>query len=196
MASTSTQTASSSSSPSEHGWENEVFLSFYGKDTRMGFTDHLYADLTRKGIIAFRDDEKLQRGENISEELLKAIQESLYAIVVMSRNFAFSKWCLMELAEIVKCMGEKRLTVYPIFYHVDPSDVRNQTGTFEKAFSMHEESLKVDKEKMQAWRDALTGVGNISGLGLSRNPKIRLRLRLRSGSAPTPTITISYYKLI
>ncbi|XP_042988799.1 disease resistance protein RUN1-like [Carya illinoinensis] len=163
MASTSTQTASSSSSPSEHGWENEVFLSFYGKDTRMGFTDHLYADLTRKGIIAFRDDEKLQRGENISEELLKAVQESLYAIVVMSRNFAFSKWCLMELAEIVKCMGEKRLTVYPIFYHVDPSDVRNQTGTFEKAFSMHEESLKVDKEKMQARRDALTAVGNISG---------------------------------
>ncbi|KAG7971278.1 hypothetical protein I3843_07G126700 [Carya illinoinensis] len=163
MASTSTQTASSSSSPSEHGWENEVFLSFYGKDTRMGFTDHLYADLTRKGIIAFRDDEKLQRGENISEELLKAIQESLYAIVVMSRNFAFSKWCLMELAEIVKCMGEKRLTVYPIFYHVNPSDVRNQTGTFEKAFSMHEESLKVDKEKMQTWRDALTALGKISG---------------------------------
>jgi hypothetical protein len=46
----------------------------------------------------FRDDEKLKRGKYISDKLLKAIQESMYAIVVFFENYAFSKWCLIELA--------------------------------------------------------------------------------------------------
>ncbi|XP_021670665.2 disease resistance protein Roq1-like [Hevea brasiliensis] len=63
----------------------DVFLSFRGEDTRRSFTDHLYAALKQKGIIAFRDDPSLERGKEIAPELLKAIEES--------RNFekAFAK---------------------------------------------------------------------------------------------------------
>jgi hypothetical protein len=141
MASTSTQRASSSSSSTPR-WTYDVFLSFYGKDTRKSFTDHLHAALKQKGIIVFRDDEKLERGKYVSEELLKAIQESMYAIVVISANYASSRWCLIELAKIVECMRDTGLTILPIFYHVDPSDVRNQTGTFAEAFAKHEASLR------------------------------------------------------
>ena len=156
MASMSTEKATSSSS-------YDVFLSFRGKDTRNKFTDHLYLALDRKGICTFRDDDKLKRGSSISPELSKAIEESRFAIVIFSREYAFSTWCLEELAKIVRCREEKRMTVLPIFYNVDPSHVRYQKKTFAKAFIAHEERFKNEKEKVKEWRDALREVANIAG---------------------------------
>ncbi|XP_068308670.1 disease resistance protein RPV1-like [Pyrus communis] len=75
----------------------DVFLSFRGQDNRKNFTDHLYAAFDLKGIVTFRDDLKLGRGKSISPELLKAIEESRFAVVVFSRNYASSTWCLDEL---------------------------------------------------------------------------------------------------
>ncbi|KAI5406819.1 hypothetical protein KIW84_053187, partial [Lathyrus oleraceus] len=144
-------------------WKYHVFLSFRGEDTRLGFTDHLYAALVRKSIITFRDDEELARGEVISQKLLHAIEESLSAVVIISKNYANSAWCLDEL---VKILESKRLSgqqVFPIFYGVDPSDVRNQRGSFDEAFRKHEEKFAESKEKVQKWRDALREVANLSG---------------------------------
>ena len=144
-------------------WKYDVFLSFCGVDTRKNFTDHLYTALKQKDIITFRDDEKLERGKYISQELLKAIEGSKYAIIVFSKNYASSRWCLIELAKIVECMKETRLTVLPIFYHVDPSHVRNQTGTLLEAFAKHQKDPKVNTKDVQEWKAALKEVGNISG---------------------------------
>ena len=80
----------SSSSSSSRKWKYDVFLSFRGEDTRKNFTDHLYATLKQKGIITFRDDKNLNRGEPISPELLKAIEESMFAIVILFKNYASS----------------------------------------------------------------------------------------------------------
>jgi len=162
MAFLSTQRASSSSSSTPR-WRDEAFLSFYGKETRNNFTDHLYAALKQKGILVFRDDEKLKRGNYIPNELLKAIQESMYAIVVISENYAFSKWCLIELVQMIECMRDTGLTILPIFYHVNPSNVGKQTGSFAKAFASHEQDPKVDIEMMQKWSAAFRKVGKISG---------------------------------
>ncbi|XP_042962339.1 TMV resistance protein N-like [Carya illinoinensis] len=102
------QTAPSSSScSSPRCISYDAFLSFHGKDTRKNFTAHLYTSLKQGGIFAFRDDEELERGEYISEKLLKAIEESKFAIVVLSRNYASSRWCLIELAKIVECMERR-----------------------------------------------------------------------------------------
>ena len=136
-------TSSSSSSSSCPRWKYDVFLSFCGVDTRMNFTDHLYTALKQKSIITFRDDEKLEQGKYISPELLKAIEESKYTIIVLSTNYASSRWCLIELAKIVECMKKTRLTILPVFYHVDPSDVRNRRGTLAKAFAKHEKIPKL-----------------------------------------------------
>ncbi|KAL4642426.1 hypothetical protein ACB092_02G017200 [Castanea dentata] len=158
-----TQTACFASSSSS-SWKYDAFLSFCGVDTRKNFTDHLYTALKQKGITTFRDDEELERGKYINSELLKAIEESKYAIIVLSRNYASSKWCLIELAKIVECMKDNGLTVLPVFYHVDSSDVRNQTGTtLIEAFAKHTRNPKINKEDVQAWKAALKEVGNISG---------------------------------
>ncbi|XP_061994946.1 disease resistance protein RPV1-like [Rosa rugosa] len=154
-----------SSSSSYPPWTYDVFLSFRGEDTSKSFTDHLYFSLKREGISTFRDDE-LERGKPISSELVQAIQESRFALVIFSRNYASSKWCLDELAEIVECMKEMGQTVLPIFYNVDPSNVRKQTGSFAEAFDAHEEHFKDNLEKVQRWRAALTEVANLSGFHL------------------------------
>ena len=157
MASTSSET------PSLPGSKFDVFLSFRGEDTRHGFTDHLYAAFISKGIEAFRDNEKLQLGQEIASELIQAIENSQYAIVVFSEKYADSKWCLEELAKIVECKKKKRLEVVPVFYHVDPSDVRKQTGPFEKAFDEHQRNDRIDREKIQKWKDAMREVADLAG---------------------------------
>ena len=98
MASMNTERASSSSS-STHRFTYEVFLSFRGEDTRNGFTSHLYNALDQKGICTFIDDEKLERGKSISPTLLIAKEKSKFAIVILSRDYASSTWCLDELAK-------------------------------------------------------------------------------------------------
>ncbi|KAE9604882.1 putative TIR domain, winged helix-turn-helix DNA-binding domain-containing protein [Lupinus albus] len=144
-------------------WKYHVFLSFRGEDTRFNFTDHLYKALVRKGIITFRDDEELERGESISQNLLHAIEESLIAIVIISPNYASSTWCLDELQKIVDCNQSLGLQVFPIFYGVDSSHVRHQRGSFEQAFKDHEQRFEGDKEKVQKWRDVLKDVAELSG---------------------------------
>jgi hypothetical protein len=150
----------------ESRWDYDVFLSFRGEDTHKNFTDHLYSALVQLRIRTFRDDEELQRGENISSELRNTIQRSRFSIVVFSKGYASSKWCLDELAEIVhykKIIGSSLLSV---FYHVDPTDVRNQTGTFAEAFARHEKRFQTDMERVQRWRAALTEATNCSGWDL------------------------------
>ncbi|RVW19347.1 TMV resistance protein N [Vitis vinifera] len=140
----------------------DVFLSFRGEDTRNNFTAHLYHALCQKGINTFIDDDKLERGQVISPALVAAIENSMSSIVVLSENYASSRWRLQELVKIVECMKSGRQRVLPIFYHVDPSDVRRHRGIFGKALAKHEENSE-NMESVQTWKDALTQVANLSG---------------------------------
>ena len=142
--------SSSSSSSSTCQWKCDVFISFRGEDTRNTFADLLYDAFKREGIIAFKDDEKLEKGKTISSELSNAIEKSRYAVVIFSKNYASSTWCLNELVKIVQCEKEK---IWPVFCDVEPSDVRKQKGTFEQDFIKHEQNFNEDRVKM--WRVAL-----------------------------------------
>ncbi|KAK3228859.1 hypothetical protein Dsin_000740 [Dipteronia sinensis] len=53
--------------------------------------------------------------------------------------------------------------VFPVFYKVDPSDIRNQRGDFKTAFDKHEKDFKDNPEKVQRWRSTLKQVCNLSG---------------------------------
>ncbi|PON31332.1 TIR domain containing protein, partial [Trema orientale] len=116
----------------------DVFLSFRGEDTRETFMGHLRVALIEKNIGTFIDDDQLERGRYISPQLLRAIEDSSCSIVILSPNYASSTWCLDELVKILDCMATRGQVVIPIFYHVDPSDVRKQTGSFGEAFARHE----------------------------------------------------------
>ncbi|XWS35192.1 hypothetical protein CRYUN_Cryun21dG0105000 [Craigia yunnanensis] len=141
----------------------EVFLSFRGEDTRKNFTDHLYAALINSGVNTFIDDDELPRGKDISSELIKAIQESKISIVVFSKGYASSRWCLNELVKIIECKNTLGQIVIPVFYDVDPSDVRKQTGSYTKAFAVHEERSDADIKMIKRWRAALSEAADLSG---------------------------------
>ncbi|KAI9156339.1 hypothetical protein LWI28_004536 [Acer negundo] len=155
--------SSSSSSKSNSEWKHDVFLSFRGEDTRNNFTTYLYAALCRRKIETFIDFD-LNRGDEISPSLFKAIEDSSHSIIIFSKNYASSSWCLDELLKIVECNTTKGQIVIPVFYHVIPSDVRKQTGSYGEAFAKHEKRFnKITKDKVSRWRAALTQVANLSG---------------------------------
>ena len=161
MASSSTSLSVASSS-STHPRKYEVFLSFRGEDTRKSFTDHLHEALHRCGINTFIDDQ-LRRGEQISSALLQAIEESRFSIIIFSEHYASSSWCLDELTKILECVKVGGHTAFPVFYNVDPSHVRKQTGSYGVAFTKHEQVYRDNIEKVLKWREALTVASGLSG---------------------------------
>ncbi|XP_050154515.1 disease resistance protein RPV1-like isoform X3 [Malus sylvestris] len=154
--------AASSSSSSGLGWKYDVFINFRGEDIRRGFVSHLYNALVKKPINAFIDAEKLRKGDHLSE-LLKAIRGSRISIVVFSLNYASSTWCLKELVQILECKDTNNQIVLPIFYEVDPSDVRKLKRSFAEAFAQHDRDSNAEMEEVQSWRSALTTATSLSG---------------------------------
>jgi hypothetical protein len=71
------------------------------------------------------DDGGLHTGDQISPFLLNAIEASRLSIIVLSKHYAKSSWCLDELVKIMECMKLKNQLVWPIFYKVEPSNIRN-----------------------------------------------------------------------
>ncbi|XP_052210521.1 disease resistance protein RPV1-like [Diospyros lotus] len=161
---------------SSTSWSSyHVFLSFRGEDTCWTFVDHLYTALVNGGFRTFRNDDGIERGENIKLELEKAIKESKVSIIVFSKNYASSSWCLDELVMILerRKRGDFRHMVLPVFYGVDPSEVRKQKGNYAEAFMRHEAQFKGGKceakkwmEKLKRWREALEEAANLAGMAL------------------------------
>ncbi|KAI8571118.1 hypothetical protein RHMOL_Rhmol01G0092900 [Rhododendron molle] len=155
---------SSSSIPISPQWAYDVFVSFRGADTRKKFTSHLFAALEDNGFHIFRDDKELERGEFISDGLLKAIEGSRISLIVFSKDYVRSRWCLDELVKIMDCRETFKQIVVPIFYDVVPSDVRKQTGVLQDAFANHKKRLREEPDgKVEKWRAALTKAANLSG---------------------------------
>ncbi|BFG21529.1 hypothetical protein CerSpe_078030 [Prunus speciosa] len=158
-------TQQTSSSNTSRYCRYHVFLSFRGEDTRKTFTDHLFTALVNAGFRTFRDDDELERGEGIKPELQKAIKHSRTSVIVFSKNYTSSRWCLDELVMILE---RKRISadhvVLPVFYDVDPSHVRKQTGSLAKAFARHQKTQPSNKVK--EWREALAEVADLAGMVL------------------------------
>ena len=65
----------------------------------------------------------------------------------------------MNLPRLLSVRKKGQL-VLPVFYNIDPLEVRNQKEKFGEALSKHEEKLK--DYKVQSWREALHEAANIS----------------------------------
>ncbi|KAH0978110.1 hypothetical protein GBA52_027829 [Prunus armeniaca] len=140
----------------------DVFISFRGEDTRLTFTSHLHDALCRQKIETYIDY-RLVRGDEIEPALLEAIERSTISVIIFSKNYASSTWCLDELVHILECKEKKGQLVVPIFYDISPSDVRKQKGNYALAFRQHEKRFKDNIDKVHKWRDALTKAANLSG---------------------------------
>lgn len=122
----------------------DVFFSFNPSDTSNNFTASLFQAFTGRGSETFSGDE-------ITPDIKSAIVESRSAVIVLSKNYASSSRCLEELAYILNNFDHATRFVFPIFYQVDPSHVRELRGAYGEALAKHEENLKDNKEKLLKW---------------------------------------------
>jgi hypothetical protein len=142
-------------------------LELWGEYSRDSFTAYLYNALCQKGVYTYMDD-KLRGGDSeVSPAVLvKAIKESRTSIVVLSENYASSTLCLGELMEILECRETKQQIVLPVFYKVDPADVRHQRKSFGEALAKHEK--RFNEDTVQKWKAALNKVASLSGWHLQK----------------------------
>ncbi|KAH1261309.1 TMV resistance protein N [Glycine max] len=120
-----------------------MFFKVFAVKTRDNFTSYLYDALTRDKSETFIDN-WLEKGDEISPALIKAIENSHTSIVIFSENYASSKWCLNELNKIMEFKKEKEQI--------------HQTGSCKEAFAKHEGHSMYCK-----WKAALTEAANLSG---------------------------------
>ncbi|PRQ57250.1 putative TIR domain-containing protein [Rosa chinensis] len=152
-ASPSTYTTTPSGPPSY-----DVFLSFRGTDTRKNFTDHLYTALLNARFHTFRDN-RIERGENIWEELKKAIHLSRSSVIVFSRDYTSSDSCLDELVVILERKRTSDHIVFPVYYDIGPSQLTKQAETLSEV-PKHQENQS--SEKLNIWRAALEEVAGLA----------------------------------
>ncbi|XP_056158630.1 TMV resistance protein N-like [Syzygium oleosum] len=155
-----------------------VFLSFRGEDIRNNFLGHLYEALNQKGIYTYVDSEELRKGEQIVPALMKAIDESQIALIVFSEDFPSSWWCLEEVARIMDCKKERALLVFPLFYKVEPREVKTPRERYREAMIKHESKFGKDSKEVKRWEKALSDAANLSGWHLKDGDESELIKRI------------------
>ncbi|XP_010536679.1 PREDICTED: uncharacterized protein LOC104811622 [Tarenaya hassleriana] len=150
--------------------KHKVFINFRGKEVRNNFLSHLKKALKGAEINAFIDvDDGV--GKDISD-LFVRIEESRIAVVIFSSDYCGSKWCMNELVRIMDCAQEGKLTVIPIFYKVEPGDVKRlKESSLRSMFGWVWEFLSVTDlvDDVTRWNQALAFVTKKRGLKYSTN---------------------------
>lgn len=134
----------------------DVFLSFHGGDTLINFTGHLYSALDRHGVKTFCEDPELRNSEVVLNVSLQAIQKSKTYVVIFSKNYASSRWCLNELIEICKSNQTTKRKVIFVFYNIDPLVVEPQ---IKRSFEKHETGF--DMDRLAEWVSTLSLEGKL-----------------------------------
>ncbi|XP_060184908.1 TMV resistance protein N-like isoform X1 [Lycium barbarum] len=156
--------SSSSSTSIQTHLSFDAYISFNETDVGPSFVSHLCKALEKKEITTFKDDRSLKKGKSIPELHLKAIEESKFAIIIFSENYASFTACLDGLVKIMECRGvESSKFVLPVFYKVKPSEVRKQIESFALADSEDGSDGCIGRERVQLWREALFKAANLSG---------------------------------
>jgi len=124
----------------------------------------LYQFLIGRGLRVFLDSDEFELGDRIPDKIEQAIRSSCVQIVILSKNYAHSAWCLAELA----LMLEINAKIVTVFHHVPVSFPRYCTGDYADAFREHESKVRESKVRysnadIQKWRKALHEVSQIVG---------------------------------
>jgi len=72
----------------------------------------------------------------------------------------------------------RALVVVPVFYEVDPSEVRHQTGQFGFFFEDLISKISVDESTKSNWRRNLIDIGGIAGFVLIDSRLYEFSLRI------------------
>ncbi|XP_062152692.1 disease resistance protein RPV1-like isoform X2 [Alnus glutinosa] len=150
---------------------HDIYFSVQREDPRKYITDMVEKSLAARGVPTFKDKKELrgnQRGTDLGEDLKETIKMSKISIVLFSKEYLCSSWCLEELVMILECREKWGMIVLPIFYDVDPSDIRKQRGYAAKVAGIQ----RVGGFWRRRWVDALTQAANLCGWDHRVSPRI------------------------
>lgn len=165
-------------SSSSSGRKHDVYISVQNDDPCKYVTDMISRSLTIRGVPTFVDENQLRSktqgsgSVQMGRELKDVIAMSRITIILFSRSYVCSSWCLEELAVIMDCRSKWGLIVLPIFYNVDPSDVRKQRGYAATAVSKQRKGGCWYRR----WKRALGHAANFCGWDHSANDRIESML--------------------
>lgn len=97
----------------------------------------------------------------------------MFSIVIFSKNYASSKWCLDELVKIVECKETRGHHLMLVFYKVEPSEIRDQSGKTGEHLGMLGEKFGEDSTRLRRWRTALEDSADLGGLTFKEGYVIR-----------------------
>lgn len=120
------------------------------------FISYIFNELRLRGFIPLRYD--------LTSSLVSGNPEMLYesrvCIILFSMNYAHSRECMDEFAEIMRHLNKKNVVIIPVFFKVSFSEVRGQNGSFEEAFTRLGNSVQA--AQVLKWREALLELPSIN----------------------------------
>ncbi|KAL4197726.1 hypothetical protein AMTRI_Chr04g252550 [Amborella trichopoda] len=143
----------------------DAFISHRGSELKK-LAEKIHGDLSGLGVSSFVDSREIRKGENLSGVIVEAIRASSIWLVLLSKGFAESPWCLDEVRMMVdeRENGESKGILIPVYYNVGPDDLRDvNRGPFKKAFRMHRKSKDYSLETIAKWEEVLKQVAEIWG---------------------------------
>ncbi|ERM95960.1 hypothetical protein AMTR_s00060p00213040 [Amborella trichopoda] len=78
----------------------DAFISHRGSELKK-HAEKIHGDLSGLGVSSFFDSREIRTGENLSGVIVEAIRVSSIWLVLLSKGFAESPWCLDEVRLMV-----------------------------------------------------------------------------------------------
>ena len=101
----------------------DAFIS-YAHEDGMDVAARLEEGLARRGLRVWRDETRLRLGDTLSDEIMRGLDNSSHAIVVVSPAYADSRWTMIELGGMMR--GELRGRIIPVLYETDRGRVASR----------------------------------------------------------------------
>eukprot|EP00253_Pinus_taeda_P001684 PITA_01684 len=172
--------SASTSQGNTNSYVYQVFLNHRGPDVKEGLATDIYNGLKKLGLSVFLDQPELQRGEKLKPQIEEAIRTASVHVAIFSPTYAQSRWCLDELVQML----ESGSTIIPVFYKVEPADLRHTRGG-DGVYARHLSELEAkrtsdsqepryDPETIEKWRNALSAVADIVGFPLKDKKESQL----------------------
>ncbi|XP_014516829.1 TMV resistance protein N-like [Vigna radiata var. radiata] len=141
----------------------DVLINFTGEDINRKFVSHLNSAISTVGLTTFLHHHNAIESTHIQQPILSHCR---VAIVVFNQTYSQSAWCLNQLLQIIDWHETYGRHVLPVYYEIQPSDVRLQKGDFGKAFKATAQKTFSGQELehgMSRWSHALTKTANFFG---------------------------------
>ena len=147
--STNPERKSSSTSTNPERKMYNVYLSCCKQENSF-YVDSLHRDLSSKPeIIVFWDDGRRDREEPTS--VLDIIAECKVAVIVFSRKYFNSRWCLQVLKKITECCQTTAgLIVIPVIDRRDPVDPAKSMNMYDCMNRIPMEEISQEEDKVMS----------------------------------------------